>query len=164
MPTASVEAAPADVVTGAATATAASPPLTGGGYTFKKQNFISKYGKKKKNLKMIAMGLKQQKWPPSAATYTSIAAPLSTRLPKKYSDISGLEGRYTDPRTRIRYGTCGLFVRSPSLARSLAPSFARSLSPSIARCPPRRSLLPAIASRTIVAVLSPSTRKRKRPR
>ena len=129
MPAASVEAAPTDVATGAATAAAAaSPPLAGGGYTFKKQNFISKYGKKKKNLKMIAMGLKQQKWPPSAATYTSITAPLSTRLQKKYSDISGLEGRYTDPRTQIRYG-----VR-PLRALSLPPSLARSLLTSLVLC------------------------------
>ena len=34
---------------------------------------------------------------------TAIEATFSVRPPKKYCDVTGLEAKYTDPRTRLHY-------------------------------------------------------------
>ena len=36
-------------------------------------------------------------------TYTGIEAPPSLVPSKKYCDLTGLEAKYTDPKTRLRY-------------------------------------------------------------
>ncbi|KFM64630.1 hypothetical protein X975_09204, partial [Stegodyphus mimosarum] len=54
---------------------------------------------------------------PRVATYTNIDAPASIKPPKKYSDISGLEAKYTDPQTKLRFANASEF----QLIRTLQP-------------------------------------------
>lgn len=42
-------------------------------------------------------------------TYMNIDAAASLKPPKKYSDISGLEAKYTDPQTKVRFANAGEF-------------------------------------------------------
>lgn len=44
-----------------------------------------------------------------AITYMNIDAAASLKPPKKYSDISGLEAKYTDPQTKLRYANASEF-------------------------------------------------------
>jgi INO80 complex subunit C len=56
-----------------------------------------------KNLKQIISAERALPWNPDDVTYGSIDAPPSFKPAKKYSDISGLEAKYTDPQTKMRY-------------------------------------------------------------
>jgi len=62
-----------------------------------------------KNLKQILAS--DRSFPAEAATYSSIDAPPSFRPAKKYSDITGLPAKYTDPQTKVRYATTEEFAR-----------------------------------------------------
>lgn len=44
-----------------------------------------------------------------AITYLNIDAAASLKPPKKYSDISGLEAKYTDPQTKLRFANAAEF-------------------------------------------------------
>lgn len=44
-----------------------------------------------------------------AITYMNIDAAASIKPPKKYSDISGLEAKYTDPQTKLRFANASEF-------------------------------------------------------
>lgn len=44
-----------------------------------------------------------------AITYMNIDAAASLKPPKKYSDISGLEAKYTDPQTKLRFANASEF-------------------------------------------------------
>lgn len=44
-----------------------------------------------------------------AITYMNIDAAASIKPPKKYSDISGLESKYTDPQTKLRFANASEF-------------------------------------------------------
>lgn len=44
-----------------------------------------------------------------AITYMNIDAAASLKPPKKYSDISGLEAKYTDPQTKLRFANANEF-------------------------------------------------------
>ncbi|KAF9579152.1 hypothetical protein BGW38_004696 [Lunasporangiospora selenospora] len=59
--------------------------------------------KKTKNLKQIITQEKSKEWKISTPTYWNIEALPSMVPQKKYCDITGLEARYTDPRTKLRY-------------------------------------------------------------
>ncbi|KAF9916520.1 chromatin-remodeling complex subunit ies6 [Lobosporangium transversale] len=59
--------------------------------------------KKTKNLKQIIALEKAKEWKPTIPTYWNIEALPSMTPQKKYCDITGLEARYTDPKTRLRY-------------------------------------------------------------
>ncbi|XP_035829867.1 uncharacterized protein LOC101846560 [Aplysia californica] len=80
-------------------------------FVFKDPNFVHSSkgpgGNKRtrvwKNLKQIIAAERSLPWGPDAVTYGSIDAPPSFKPAKKYSDISGLESKYTDPQTRMRY-------------------------------------------------------------
>ncbi|EFX88802.1 hypothetical protein DAPPUDRAFT_191465 [Daphnia pulex] len=68
------------------------------------------YEAKKSNKRKIWKGLKQlitqersQEWVTEAVFYSSIDAPPSFKPAKKYSDLSGLLGNYTDPHTHLRF-------------------------------------------------------------
>ncbi|WFD19257.1 chromatin-remodeling complex subunit ies6 [Malassezia caprae] len=50
-----------------------------------------------------AMEVDARKPSRSVPTYTSVQAPPSLLPAKKYCDITGLVGNYTDPKTRLRY-------------------------------------------------------------
>ncbi|KFH71027.1 hypothetical protein MVEG_03873 [Podila verticillata NRRL 6337] len=59
--------------------------------------------KKTKNLKQIITLERAKEYKASTPTYWSIEALPSMTPQKKYCDITGLEARYTDPKTRLRY-------------------------------------------------------------
>ncbi|KAG0345791.1 hypothetical protein BG005_001089 [Podila minutissima] len=59
--------------------------------------------KKTKNLKQIITLERAKEYKTSTPTYWNIEALPSMTPQKKYCDITGLEARYTDPKTRLRY-------------------------------------------------------------
>ncbi|XP_030846248.1 INO80 complex subunit C-like [Strongylocentrotus purpuratus] len=93
------------------------PPPT---HIFKNPNFTlsgrggASAGKKTrawKTLKQIITSERVQLHRPVGSTYSSIDAPSSRKPPKKYSDISGLPAKYTDPLTKLRYSTTEEFAQ-----------------------------------------------------
>ena len=56
-----------------------------------------------KALKKIIEGESYDRLPIDVPTYTGIEAPPSLLPAKKYCDLTGLEAKYTDPKTRLRY-------------------------------------------------------------
>ncbi|KAI8789425.1 INO80 complex subunit C [Biomphalaria glabrata] len=88
-------------------------------FIFKDPNFVHSSkgigGNKRirvwKNLKQIVTAERALPWGPDAVTYGSIDAPPSFRPAKKYSDISGLEAKYTDPQTKMRFSNADEFRR-----------------------------------------------------
>ena len=56
-----------------------------------------------KALKKIIEGEAYERLPIDVPTYTGIEAPPSLLPAKKYCDLTGLEAKYTDPKTRLRY-------------------------------------------------------------
>ena len=58
-----------------------------------------------KNFKQIITAERSLKWGPNDPTYTSIDAPPPLKPPKKYSDLSGLLAKYTDPLTGLYYNS-----------------------------------------------------------
>ncbi|XP_059161733.1 uncharacterized protein LOC131944870 [Physella acuta] len=88
-------------------------------FVFKDSNFVHSSkgiaGNKRtrvwKNLKQIVAAERALQWGPDDVTYGSIDAPPSFRPAKKYSDISGLEAKYTDPRTKMRYANSDEYRR-----------------------------------------------------
>ncbi|XP_054268933.1 INO80 complex subunit C [Macrosteles quadrilineatus] len=75
-------------------------------FVFKDSKFQLNKLKKKKTYRTLKQIISQEKslpWPPDAVTYSSIGAPPSFRPAKKYSDISGLSAKYTDPQTKLYY-------------------------------------------------------------
>ncbi|BFZ01771.1 hypothetical protein BsWGS_04810 [Bradybaena similaris] len=88
-------------------------------FVFKDPNFVhsskgpggSKRTRVWKNLKQIIAAERVLPWGPDDVTYGSIDAPPSFKPAKKYSDISGLEARYTDPQTKMRYANADEYRR-----------------------------------------------------
>ncbi|KAJ1922031.1 hypothetical protein H4219_000378 [Mycoemilia scoparia] len=62
-----------------------------------------------KPVKQILMAEKALDWPVDFPTYWSIDAPPSLEPRKKYCDITGLEARYTDPKTNLRYHSAEVY-------------------------------------------------------
>lgn len=56
-----------------------------------------------KALKKIIEGEAYERLPVDVPTYTGIEAPPSLLPAKKYCDLTGLEAKYTDPKTKLRY-------------------------------------------------------------
>ena len=56
-----------------------------------------------KPLKKIIEGESYERLPIDVPTYSGIEAPPSLLPAKKYCDLTGLEAKYTDPKTRLRY-------------------------------------------------------------
>lgn len=54
---------------------------------------------------------------------SSINAPPSFRPAKKYSDISGLPSRYTDPQTKLYYATAEEFATVRSLPMDITAGY-----------------------------------------
>ncbi|ORY96631.1 YL1 nuclear protein C-terminal domain-domain-containing protein [Syncephalastrum racemosum] len=73
--------------------------------------------KKNKNLKQLLAMEKTQDLSPDIPTYQNIECPPSIRPQKKYCDITGLEARYTDPKTGLRYHSAEIyqFIRTLSV-------------------------------------------------
>jgi len=72
--------------------------------------------KKFKTLKQILAAERNLNTPLDVPTYSNIEAPPSIRPQKKYCDITGLEARYTDPKTRLRYHSAEVYKEIKQLA------------------------------------------------
>ncbi|CAG8479743.1 10641_t:CDS:2 [Ambispora leptoticha] len=79
------------------------PPLNLNTVTKPFKNPHYKAPKKAKNLKQILAAERLLNIPMDIPTYSNIEAPPSLHPQKKYCDITGLEAKYTDPKTRLRY-------------------------------------------------------------
>ncbi|XP_011301808.1 INO80 complex subunit C [Fopius arisanus] len=86
---------------------------------------ISVSGKKRtwKSLKQVLAQERTLPWPPEAVHYSSINAPPSFKPAKKYSDISGLPARYTDPQTKLYYATADEFSTVRSLPMDITAGY-----------------------------------------
>ena len=85
---------------------AALVPEAGPPAPFKKPGFVTSLAKRtqrSRSLKQIMTTLRQKRYHPSAATYVNVSAPPSLKPPKRYCDITGLEAKYTDPKTHLRF-------------------------------------------------------------
>ncbi|KAI9002122.1 hypothetical protein DFJ74DRAFT_696677 [Hyaloraphidium curvatum] len=69
--------------------------------------------KKPRGLKQIVTAEKGTPHPVNAVRYWTIDATPSLMPQKKYCDLTGLEAKYTDPKTGLRYHSadCYLYVR-----------------------------------------------------
>jgi len=72
--------------------------------------------KKFKTLKQILAAERNLNTPIDVPTYSNIEAPPSIRPQKKYCDITGLEAKYTDPKTRLRYHSAEVYKEIKQLA------------------------------------------------
>lgn len=54
---------------------------------------------------------------PGSVGYSAMEAPLSLKPTKKYSDVTGLPAKYTDPQTKLRYAN----VEEYAMLRLLSP-------------------------------------------
>ncbi|XP_064486181.1 INO80 complex subunit C-like [Ornithodoros turicata] len=61
-----------------------------------------------KNLKQV---IAAERLLPGVVTYSSLEAPPSLKPAKKYSDISGLPAKYTDPQTKLRYSNAEEYAK-----------------------------------------------------
>ncbi|XP_033110236.1 INO80 complex subunit C-like [Anneissia japonica] len=89
--------------------TVSLPRLVDPKLSFKDPNYLydKTAGRRKskgwKSLRQIAAAERALPGRQGQSTYGSIDAPPSFKPSKKYSDISGLEAKYTDPQTKLRY-------------------------------------------------------------
>ncbi|KAG9067284.1 INO80 complex subunit C [Linnemannia hyalina] len=102
----SITGSPTNSTSGAALVEQTAPalPVTNMAHIhkpFKKPGWHA--SKKTKNLKQIITADKAKEWKANTPTYWNIEALPSMTPQKKYCDITGLEARYTDPKTRLRY-------------------------------------------------------------
>lgn len=82
-------------------------------------------GKKKtwRSLKQILAHDKSLPWPKDTPLYSTIAAPPSFKPAKKYSDISGLEAKYTDPQTKLFFANAEEFATTRSLPSDIIAGY-----------------------------------------
>ncbi|XP_043506249.1 INO80 complex subunit C isoform X4 [Frieseomelitta varia] len=82
-------------------------------------------GKKRtwRSLKQMLAQERTLPWPAEVVHYSSINAPPSFRPAKKYSDISGLPARYTDPQTKLYYATAEEFATVRSLPMDITAGY-----------------------------------------
>lgn len=82
-------------------------------------------GKKRtwRSLKQVLAQERTLPWLPEVVHYSSINAPPSFRPAKKYSDISGLPSRYTDPQTKLYYATAEEFATVRSLPMDITAGY-----------------------------------------
>ncbi|KAK2188163.1 hypothetical protein NP493_142g01005 [Ridgeia piscesae] len=76
-----------------------------------------------KNLRQIIAAERLLPWQPNDATYSSIEAPPSFKPARKYSDITGLPAKYTDPQTKIRYASTEEFSRIRMLPSDITAGY-----------------------------------------
>uniref|UniRef100_T1HFC8 YL1_C domain-containing protein n=1 Tax=Rhodnius prolixus TaxID=13249 RepID=T1HFC8_RHOPR len=89
------------------------------------QNTATTGGKKKtwRSLKQIMAHERSLPWPPDTPLYSTIAAPPSLKPAKKYSDISGLEAKFTDPQTKLFYANADEFTTVRSLPSDIIAGY-----------------------------------------
>ncbi|OQR68469.1 INO80 complex subunit C-like [Tropilaelaps mercedesae] len=83
---------------------------------FKKASYAAKCVKPESNKPRIIKNLKQvttaeRLYPSGVASYGSIEMHNTTKPAKKYSDISGLPAKYTDPHTKLYYADAEEYAR-----------------------------------------------------
>lgn len=86
----------------------------------------SKSNNKKKAWRSLKQTIAQERalpWPEHHVHYSSINAPPSFKPPKKYSDISGLPAKYTDPQTRLLYAVAEEFSTVRSLPSDIISGY-----------------------------------------
>lgn len=76
---------------------------------FQRTNKSSNKRKGGRSLKQILSQERSLPWPSSCVLYSTINAPPSFKPSKKYSDISGLLAKYTDPQTKLFYASAEEF-------------------------------------------------------
>ncbi|XP_022644302.1 INO80 complex subunit C-like [Varroa jacobsoni] len=84
--------------------------------SFKKVAYAAKCVKPESNKPRIIKNLKQvttaeRLYPSGVASYGSIEMHNTTKPAKKYSDISGLPAKYTDPHTKLYYADAEEYAR-----------------------------------------------------
>lgn len=86
---------------------------------------ISNTGKKRiwRSLKQVLAQERTLPWPVDVVHYSGINAPPSLRPAKKYSDISGLPARYTDPQTKLYYASAEEFATVRSLPMDITAGY-----------------------------------------
>ncbi|MCL4132871.1 UNVERIFIED_CONTAM: hypothetical protein GTU68_008059 [Idotea baltica] len=72
-----------------------------------------------KNLKQVLALEKSYIWPLEAVNYSHIEAPPSFTPAKRYSDVSGLPAKYTDPLTKLRYSTTSEYYHVRNLSMDI---------------------------------------------
>ncbi|KAF4517440.1 hypothetical protein B566_EDAN005049, partial [Ephemera danica] len=77
----------------------------------------------KKTLKQILAQEKSQQWPESSVQYSSIDAPPTFKPAKKYSDVLGLQAKYTDPQTRLRFANSAEFACIRTLPNDIVSAY-----------------------------------------
>ncbi len=95
---------------------------------FKSSKFCFTYlnsNKKKtwRGLKQILQADKNTEWNPNMPTYGGIEAPPPLKPVKKYSDVSGLVAKYTDPLTGLYYSNTEEFETIRTLPISSVQSY-----------------------------------------
>ena len=76
-----------------------------------------------KGLKQVIQADKNTKWNPDIPTYSAIDAPPPLKPIKKYSDISGLPAKYTDPLTGMHYTNSQEFETIRTLSTSTVQNY-----------------------------------------
>ncbi|XP_015601118.1 INO80 complex subunit C isoform X3 [Cephus cinctus] len=86
---------------------------------------ISSSGKKRtwRSLKQVLAQERSLPWPSEVVHYSSINAPPSFKPAKKYSDISGLPARYTDPQSKLYYASTEEFATVRSLPMDITAGY-----------------------------------------
>lgn len=92
---------------------------------FKNPKFSSHIGSKKKwkNLKNIMSQIESESVPVDQPTFANIESPPSLFPKRKYCDLTGLESKYTCPKTGLRYHSVGIYEH----LRHLGPSQVQQL-------------------------------------
>lgn len=85
----------------------------------------SNSGKKRiwRSLKQVLAQERALPWSSDIVHYSSINAPPSFKPAKKYSDISGMSARYTDPQTKLYYATTEEFTTVRSLPMDITAGY-----------------------------------------
>ncbi|EDO45850.1 predicted protein [Nematostella vectensis] len=76
-----------------------------------------------KNLKQILTIERGLPWKEDDPTYGSIDAPPSFKPAKKYSDLSGQQSKYKDPRTGLQFSTSSEFSTSRNLPSDIVTGY-----------------------------------------
>ncbi|CAG8451009.1 5599_t:CDS:2 [Diversispora eburnea] len=79
--------------------------------------------RKFKNVKQMLVAERRENMPLDIPTYSNIEAPPSIIPQKKYCDITGLEAKYTDPKTRLRYHSAEVYKEIKQLAPGVVQDY-----------------------------------------
>jgi hypothetical protein len=102
-----------------------------------KRSTVKESGKRRpwKGLKKIIEGESYERLPIDVPTYTGIEAPPSLLPAKKYCDLTGLQAKYTDPKSKLRYYSGHEYLQV-LLSKSRAPAKRSPVPDSLARYAP----------------------------